>query len=51
MKNETVEVALPPQKIDNKKAGRALKTPKITSLNNFRFEEGGVKYEFGDNMV
>lgn len=41
MKNVTVVVALPPQKIDSKKAGRALKIHKITSLNNFSFEEGG----------
>lgn len=48
MKNVTVVVALPPQKIDSKKAGRALKIPKITSLNNFSFEEGGkVRRQYG----
>lgn len=41
MKNVTVVVALPPQKINEKTAGRVLKIPKITTLNNFSFEEGG----------
>lgn len=41
MKNVTVVVALPPQKINEKMAGRVLKIPKITTLNNFSFEEGG----------